>query len=328
MNIQNIKTSKIMINLFYNITNKLLGFFEKAIRHINFIKYVIYFFIKKNPKVIIPIDGGICSQMYQYFLGSIFKSKGNDVYYDLEFYEIDGYDNNKKFVRNFDLLKAFPYLDFKEASVKDKFLYKSSCLHYEDYNNVINKTAWTTLKAPLYLAGYYHKTTDFSDIFRQIFKINYNVLDYLNTSYLADIKSRKNTVSIHIRLGDLKTENLSYGETVPISYFYNSILFIKKKIDTPFFYIFSDEPEEVKKIIPKINLKENEFFIFEKNGSDKGYFDLILISYCNFHICSKGTLGKYGALLSDSPDKFVIMYDDAIERAKWEKSFIHPFFIK
>ncbi len=68
------------------------------------------------PQVIVLMDGGVCSQMHQYLLGRIFENGGHKVLYDLSFYEEWGTDMDYQFVRNFDLLKAFPYLKVKSAS--------------------------------------------------------------------------------------------------------------------------------------------------------------------------------------------------------------------
>ncbi|MEG2514553.1 MAG: alpha-1,2-fucosyltransferase, partial [Bacteroidaceae bacterium] len=62
-----------------------------------------------SPKTILLMDGGVCSQMHQYLIGQLFEERGFRVLYDLSFYEEWGTDLNFKFVRNFDLLKAFPY---------------------------------------------------------------------------------------------------------------------------------------------------------------------------------------------------------------------------
>ena len=62
------------------------------------------------------------------------------------------------------------------------------------------------------------------------------------------------------------------------------------------------------------------------NGSDKGNMDLFLIAYCNHQITSKGTLGKYGALLRDSADKIVILSDDTVEY-QWKGVFHNSVFL-
>ena len=61
-----------------------------------------------TPKVVVLMDGGICSQMLQYLLGEFFRKRGCKVVYDLSFYKEWGSDMDYKFARNFDLLKVKP----------------------------------------------------------------------------------------------------------------------------------------------------------------------------------------------------------------------------
>ena len=75
-------------------------------------------------KVVVLMDGGVCSQMHQYLLGYLYRKAGFSVCYDLTFYKEWGLDINNEFVRNFDLLKAFPYLKFEEASEVEVDIYK------------------------------------------------------------------------------------------------------------------------------------------------------------------------------------------------------------
>ena len=87
-----------------------------------------------SPKVIVQLDGGICSQMHQYLLGQYYAQQAFAVRYDLAFYKEWGSDLNNQFVRNFDLLRAFPYLEFKEASTLAVDVYRKR------YYNVGNNT--------------------------------------------------------------------------------------------------------------------------------------------------------------------------------------------
>ena len=69
------------------------------------IKCKIYRFLLKNgmlaPKVVLLMDGGVCSQMHQYLLGHLFGQKGYRVEYDLTFFKEWGSDMDYHFVRNF-----------------------------------------------------------------------------------------------------------------------------------------------------------------------------------------------------------------------------------
>ena len=102
---------------------------------------------------------------------------------------------------------------------------------------------------------------------------------------------------------------------------------MEKETVTPFFYFFSDEPEWVaSELIPYLEFANENYKVVDINGSDKGYMDLFLIAYCKHQITSKGTLGKYGALLRDSSDKIVILCDDKVEY-QWKGVFHNSIFL-
>lgn len=41
-----------------------------------------------SPTIVVRMDGGICSQMHQYLIGQIFKERGTNVEYELDFLNI------------------------------------------------------------------------------------------------------------------------------------------------------------------------------------------------------------------------------------------------
>jgi len=53
---------------------------------------------------------------------------------------------------------------------------------------------------------------------------------------------------------------------------------------------------------------------------------LFLISACAHQITSKGSLGKFGALLNDLPEKIVVLYDDSTEHV-WKERLLNPVFL-
>ena len=112
-----------------------------------------------------------------------------------------------------------------------------------------------------------------------------------------------------------------------LSYFKRAVDYMEKETVMPFFYFFSDEPEWVaSELIPYLEFANENYKVVDINGSDKGYMDLFLIAYCKHQITSKGTLGKYGALLRDSADKIVILCDDKVEY-QWKGVFHNSVFL-
>lgn len=274
--------------------------------------------------VLIRMDGGICSQMHFYMIGTIFRNKGYLVKYELEWYKSDGMDMNGLFVRNFDLTKAFHNLDFHQASKFELFFYKS----FEFWNDYFGSTPYRyeEIPPPAYLTGYYRDPSGLYADLPNIFAMDYSVLNPDSLQVLDMIKSKGNSVAVHVRRGDLSVYNSAYGNPVDDNYFNKAIEYIESKVRHAFFFFFSDEPDWVRrKLITRLKIQDN-YFIVDVNGSDTGYMDLYLIASCKHHITSKGSLGKYGAFLAQSDT--ILLYDDESQREVWEGQHPNIVFIK
>jgi len=282
-----------------------------------------------KPKMIVRMDGGISSQMHQYLLGRIFREKGYMVTYDLSFYKKWAKDNNGHFERNFDLLKAFPQLEFKQSNWIDSMAYSIYFADKTDFfDHEEDDIFLYDLKPPKFLGGYYHSPSEvWRDLVPNYFRIDPQILDSYSYALYAEIEKNIHSVGVHIRRGDLKVFNNAYGRPVDFDYFYKAISYICSKIETPFFYFFSDEPQWIEdELIEKLPVIDGQYKIVNKNGSDKGYMDLFLLASCRHQITSKGTFGKLAALLKDSRDKIVILSDDSIEYV-WKKRLLNPVYL-
>lgn len=263
------------------------------------------------------MDGGICSQMHFYMIGHYFEEKGFTVKYDLSWFLDCGMDNNGKYVRNYDLLKAFPNLLLQEAKKHETFFYKIFC---DDSDYFAGKNyEWMQANPPVFLNSYYHTPPYMYDIVPDLFNLQDTVLNEKSRDILSIIRSTENSVAVHVRRGNLAAFNAAYGEPVDASYFKNCIDYIEKETKAKcFYYFFSDESQWVKEIlINKLDLVDN-CFVVDVNGSEHGYMDLLLIAACQHQITSKGSLGKYGALLNKNEQKIITICDDEYERDVWE----------
>ncbi len=274
------------------------------------------------------MDGGVCSQMHQYLLGYLYRKAGFSVCYDLTFYKEWGLDINNEFVRNFDLLKAFPYLKFEEASEVEVDIYKKEYFYAGNDGDIrTNDMSFLRLVPPIYLGGYYHfPSKQWLETFQSLYRMVDGVLDAASQIKCIEIEERIDSVGVHVRRGDLKEEVSSYGAPASLDYFISATAFFKEKLHKPYFYFFSDEPEWVKMdLLPRLPVK-NCAEVVDINGSDKGYMDLYLLAHCKHQITTKGTLGKFGALLVDAPDKYVVLYNDETQQY-WKILFQNPVFI-
>ena len=277
--------------------------------------------------VLIKIDGGICSQMHQYLLGYYFQQKGYKVKFDLIWYKKWGKDMNGINVMNFDLLKLFPDLSFLEASSYERKWYQYFGVVGDGFDEN-PKFLWQKMTPPIYMNRYYGTNKEIDALIPKIFRYDENILDVGNQIVLSRIKSKSCSVAIHVRRGDLSSFLPAYGEPVSFGYFKRAINYLESQHQDCYFFIFSDEPHWCESVlIGEINLNGN-YEIVNVNGTDKGYFDLILISFCNHVITSKGSLGKYGALLSRHQDCLVVLYDDNVERRMWNGKIPNMVFLQ
>ena len=67
---------------------------------------------EKDPKIIVPIDGGFSSQMDRYLLGRYFSDKGFKVAYDIMWFYDCGMDLIGKESREWELLKSVSGIGF------------------------------------------------------------------------------------------------------------------------------------------------------------------------------------------------------------------------
>jgi len=254
-------------------------------------------------RIIIRMDGGICSQMHFYLVGSMLERRGKKVWYDLRWYKTDGKDLDGKFCRNFDLLKLFPNLNFHDTrSVVLRQIYISSFYRRNDYfDNDSNKTAWLECGTPTYLDGYFHDTEEmYGQTFRKLFEADTSVLPETNISLknrIIETSRTGDTCAVHIRRGDLARYNRAYGDPVGVDYITKSFAKVSEhacgKVS---FFLFSDEPEWFRTtILPQLN--KYEITICDINGSDRGWCDLLLMSLCHHQITSHGSMGKFAALM-------------------------------
>lgn len=295
------------------------------------VKYISSTLVKLHilPEMyVIKMDGGICSQMHFYLIGTVLShSTGVTVKYDTDWFRTDGMDCDNRFSRNFDILKMFPSLPIDIISNGlIKKIYISSFYHKNEYfAETCNPTGWLTIKSPKYFDGYFR---DFDELYtlelRKIFKVDVSVLPEDNSAIASDIEHQNisgDTCAVHIRRGDLSVYRPGYGNPTSTEYFVDNIKTISREHPSTKFYLFSDEPSWVRtELLPK--LTEEEIMICDINGSDRGYSDLILMSRCHHIIASQGSMGKYAGLLRE--EKHLdgeVKIPEGENSEEWERRF-------
>lgn len=124
-----------------------------------------------------------------------------------------------------------------------------------------------------------------------------------NKAWEEKIKSIQNSVSVHVRCGDYNN-HVFLGNIATKSYFNNAVKDIKKSVQNPSFFVFSDDSQWTKQ---NIDFGDSPVFFIENNSDPKSNkWDLYLISLCKCAIISNSTFSWWGQLFNHAEDKIVI----------------------
>lgn len=131
-----------------------------------------------------------------------------------------------------------------------------------------------------------------------------DTLSQVNRSLKKRIVSDLSSVSLHVRRGDyLKRTDTHYkfdGICTP-EYYQKAINYIREKVSSPHFYVFSDDIAWCKEIFGSI-----DFTYIDNNKGTNSYLDMYLMSLCHHHINANSTFSWWGAWLSQKEDSLII----------------------
>ena len=136
---------------------------------------------------------------------------------------------------------------------------------------------------------------------RQILRWRYPPSDDAATQQLLSRITSENSVSIHIRRGDY-INNSDYF-SIPLSYYENAIDYIKKHVDHPTFFVFSNDLNWAKK---NFIIKDASITFVDVNQGKPDWRDMQLMSLCKHNIIANSTFSWWGAWLNDNPHKIVL----------------------
>lgn len=264
-----------------------------------------------NKTVVIRSDGGISSQIAFRALGKEFEKLDLLVKYDLAWFDECGKDCLGKFVRNFDMQKAFPNIPNQCATKKEIFVLK---FFYKILSKFIDRTANYTIDlnkeiSPVYFGGYPERIIALMNN-REWFIDEFLPQDAYSVGVILQEIQNCESCAIHVRRGDLAIYNEYYGFPPNVEFFVEAMRIIKKNVPNIRFFFFSDEMDYVKReIVPYID-EDVDYKLCYGNGSDKGYLDLYLIKSCKHFICSQGSFGAFGRILSKNEGYVIIERDN------------------
>ena len=269
----------------------------------------------------ISIFGGLGNQMFQYACGKSVATKlGVELKLDVSHlidrtlrkdftyreYELDVFNIKEEIATPEEVRQYIPNLWNSNELIKQLFKLKRILLGKALYRERIKfkyDKEIDSLKDNTYIYGYFQTEKYFENIKNELlqsFRLT-NELNLNNSSLLAQIKS-ENAVSIHVRRGDY--DNSPFELLDIQDYYRNAIELIQKNVESPSFYIFTNNYAWAEENFEPINIKKS---IVNINSESQSFLDMILMSNCKHNICANSSFSWWGAWLNATPNKMVIV---------------------
>jgi len=265
---------------------------------------------------IVHIIGGLGNQMFQYaFAYAYGQNKQCEVKLDIT--DFDSYQ-----LRKYELNVFSPSLSIAtEAEINSmeckqtklwqrvykklrQILKKIDTNCYIEPHFYYDKTVYA-LSGDIYFKGYWQSEKYFIKYRDSLLKefSPQNSLHKDSNIFLQKIL-KCNSVSVHIRRGDYVSNdqaNQMHG-TCPVEYYQQAYKLLTKKIDNPYFFIFSDDLEWAKE---HLSFMQNTTFVnISEDVPD--YEEMILMSRCQHNIIANSSFSWWGAWLNQNPDKIIV----------------------
>lgn len=159
------------------------------------------------------------------------------------------------------------------------------------------------VKGVLYLDGLWQSEGYFKDV-EQTIREDLRIIapiDALNQRMAEEIHNSP-SVALHVRWFDAPGSTLTHN--VSADYYQRAICLMERKIESPRYFVFSDDPEAANATI--ILPDGRVTFVSHNRGDGNGYADLWLMSLCRHIITTNSTFSWWGAWLAAQKPQIVI----------------------
>lgn len=293
--------------------------------------------------VISKLSGGLGNQMFQYALAKALSIKNRTTLkIDLSFYENQqvGEVQRKYLLYNFNIDTQYSSQNDIDYVLNDRSylellptkIYKQIIPYYKR-NYIIEKDLFfdkNIFKARknVILEGYWPNENYFKSI-ESIIRREFTLRSESVTNEYLNLKndiSVKNSVSIHIRRTDYlnnKNGNFDLFGICDVEYYDRAIEYVVRRINDPFFFVFSDDVNWVKE---NFALSFPNYLVSGRCFNDVE--EMLLMSFCKYNILANSTYSWWAAWLNVNPNKQVFApkqwYNSKILQNFYETSDFMP----
>lgn len=260
--------------------------------------------------IAVELVGGLGNQMFQYAVAKAMSLHRHD-HFVIDKRQFESYKLHSYSLKHFNILKNELkndiVLDPKSISEKIKAFTKKQKIYtlYQENGLDYDASLFDIKAKNIYLKGYFQSEKYFTKYRAEICK-DFEIITPLQfqTKELLEKIEIVNAVSLHIRRGDYVTnpEANSVHGTCNLNYYQEAIAHIRKFVDHPVFFIFSDDIEWAKKNI----IIEEEIHFVDFTDASTNYEDIKLMSACKHNIIANSSFSWWGAWLNKNEEKIVI----------------------
>lgn len=271
----------------------------------------------------VVIFGGLGNQMFQFALAISMDSLGIPTKISVNDFIFQEHYQGFELIKAFDIPVCFddrfrviyvskllrPIFVKSKLSflshVAKKVLYKQNKVYLEK-NEFDFDTSIYSLKDSYLIGGW--KSTSYFESQKSLIQEVFNFkkpTDDTNLSVSKKIESC-NAVAVHIRRGNYSDPDLNQNRILldESDYYEKAFNYIRKQVESPKFFIFSDDPDWV-----RLNCNKEDCFVISHNTGAKSYLDMYLMSRCKHFIIANSSFSWWPAWLSNNPEKIVVSPD-------------------
>lgn len=276
--------------------------------------------------IIIKVQGGLGNQLLQYSIGHAIATLYNkEVAYDLSFFEGETKYTKRPYLLDkfkVDVRKATT-LEIEETRYPRGFFSKGYALITRILNKYFFKTyyigynkdffALVSKKQSLYLEGFWQSYKYYEKILEKL-SCNISLKDTtVVETFKRDVSfGSTKSVSVHIRRGDYLNKGV-HIQVLSQEYYKNAVAIIEKEIETPTYYIFSDDIAWVKEEMGSLFKK----VVYVSACGLTDYEEFSIMKECNHAIIANSTFSWFSTLLTNRHNKIVVYSKD------WKNSFLN-----
>ncbi|MDR1911869.1 MAG: alpha-1,2-fucosyltransferase [Helicobacteraceae bacterium] len=274
--------------------------------------------------VIARIMGGLGNQLFQYAIGRSISLTHNDIlkldasYFD-EFKAHGGFR-----LKNFAIDAPIASItEIKRLAPRSRILHRlarKGIFHYKKKSFYIERREEESRFIPrvfdykdVYLSGYFCNENYFADIRSELLSdlVLQTPLSAAARDFMRVVK-QENSVSVHIRLSDLKSDSHKLSKkvsdagkrapTIGVEYYKKAVRSALEKIESPTFFIFSNDQAWSKANLDFIP-SNNAVFVDQTQNELE---DFELMRNCKHNIVANSTFSYWAAWLNNNENKRVI----------------------